>query len=211
MVTLTAAFYLIKMVSLFLENMYRVFAEVFYKKTGASIVHDPRIVWNIRDIINKYGGYSIEAKTGHAFVKAAMRSAGAIYGGEVSAHHYFRDFAYCDSGMIPWLVVWELLSKSNLSMADLISDRKRKFPSSGELNFSVSNPTKCIKMVKNFFLKEATKVDEFDGLSISFENWRFNLRLSNTEPLVRLNVETKGDQLLLKEKIENLKNLILDF
>ena len=134
-----------------------------------------------------------------------MRSAGAIYGGEVSAHHYFRDFAYCDSGMIPWLVVWELLSKSNLSMADLISDRKRKFPSSGELNFSVSNPTKCIKMVKNFFLKEATKVDEFDGLSISFENWRFNLRLSNTEPLVRLNVETKGDQLLLKEKIENLK------
>ena len=129
MVTLTAAFYLIKMVSLFLENMYRVFSLRLYKEIGASIVHDPRIVWNIRDIINKYGGYSIEAKTGHAFVKAAMRSAGAIYGGEVSAHHYFRDFAYCDSGMIPWLVVWELLSKSNLSMADLISDRKRKFSS----------------------------------------------------------------------------------
>ena len=137
-----------------------------------------------------------------------MRDADAVYGGEISAHHYFRDFAYCDSGMIPWLMVWELLSKKNSPFSNLISERKVLFPSSGELNFKVSNTENCINLIKNLFSAEATSEDELDGLSMVFKNWRFNLRQSNTEPLVRLNVETKGDLELLKEKTEVMKKLI---
>ena len=132
----------------------------------------------------------------------------AIYGGEMSAHHYFRDFAYCDSGVIPWLLVWEHLSVSNLSLSELISKRRNHFPSSGELNFTVPNAAKCIERVHNHFSSKAASIDELDGLSISFDTWRFNLRKSNTEPLIRLNVETKGDIALLKEKTDELALLI---
>ena len=184
-------------------------AEVFLnKEKGATIVHDPRIIWNTRDVVSKYGGKAIVAKTGHAFVKAAMRDAGAIYGGEMSAHHYFRDFAYCDSGMIPWLMIWELLSKNEILLSDLILDRIKRFPSSGEMNFSTSYAENRIQAIKNQFAEAASSVDELDGLSMSFETWRFNLRKSNTEDLVRLNVETIGDEVLLREKTEYLKGLI---
>ena len=191
------------------EYIVGLLSEIFLKREkGATIVHDPRVVWNTTDIVSKYGGHVFCSKTGHAFVKAAMRDTGAIYGGEISAHHYFRDFAYCDSGMVPWLIVWELLSKSSTSLFDLISKRKNDFPSSGELNFKVSDPENCIEKIKQVFASEVKFIDHLDGLSMSFEKWRFNLRRSNTEPLVRLNVETSGDQLLLKEKTEILKQLI---
>ena len=191
------------------EYVVGLLAEIFLnKEKGATIIHDPRVIWNTIDVVSKFGGQAVVSKTGHAFVKAAMRNADAIYGGEMSAHHYFRDFFYCDSGIIPLLLVWEYLSTSNLSMLDLISDRKKRFPSSGELNFTVSNAANCIERVKDHFTSRATSITDLDGLSMSFDTWRFNLRNSNTEPLVRLNVETKGDHNLLKEKTNKLKNLI---
>ena len=191
------------------EYVIGLLAEVFLQREEeATIVHDQRAIWNTTNIVRKYNGNSIVSKTGHSFVKAKMRDADAVYGGEISAHHYFRDFAYCDSGMIPWLMVWELLSKKNSPFSNLISERKVLFPSSGELNFKVSNTENCINLIKNLFSAEATSEDELDGLSMVFKNWRFNLRQSNTEPLVRLNVETKGDLELLKEKTEVMKKLI---
>jgi phosphomannomutase len=193
------------------EYVVGLLAEVFLRKeTGAIIVHDPRVVWNTMDVVSTCGGHAFTSKTGHAFFKAAMRNTGAIYGGEMSAHHYFREFACCDSGMIPWLIVWELLSKKNLTLTELISSRKNRFTSSGEMNFSVSDATKCIQTIKNKFALEAMSIDELDGLSLTFEHWRLNVRQSNTEPLVRLNIETRGNQLLLKEKIEKVKNLLKD-
>ena len=192
------------------EYLVGLLAEVFLKKEkGAKIIHDPRVIWNIKDIISNCGGHSRISKTGHSFVKGAMRDAGAIYGGEISAHHYFRDFFYCDSGMIPWLLIWELISKTNLGLFQLISERKKKFPSSGEINFKIGNGIDCLQAVKNFYVDKAIWIGEVDGLSMSFKNWRFNLRSSNTEPLVRLNVETRGDELLLKEKTEQVSSLIL--
>ena len=184
-------------------------AKVFLnKEKGATIIHDPRVIWNTIDVVGKFGGKPVTSKTGHAFVKAAMRQADAIYGGEMSAHHYFRDFYHCDSGIIPWLLVWEYLSISNLSLAELISERRNRFPSSGELNFTVPNAETCMKKVQIYFASKATSIDEMDGLSMSFDNWRFNLRKSNTEPLVRLNLETRGDDALLKEKTNELTLLI---
>ena len=146
--------------------------------------------------------------TGHAFVKATMREAGSIYGGKFSAHHYFRDFNYCDSGMIPWLMVWQLLSEKNVSLSEIISDRKTRFPSSGELNFVVSDPENCLKKIKNVFSQDMISMNELDGLTMTFKKWRFNLRNSKTEPLVRLNVEARGDKLLLSKKTEQLCDLI---
>ena len=137
-----------------------------------------------------------------------MRNSDAIYGGEISAHHYFRDFAYCDSGIIPWLLVWEYLSTSNISLSDLISEQKNRFPSSGELNFTVPNTATCIERVQKHFISKAKSIDELDGLSMSFDTWRFNLRKSNTEPLIRLNIETRGNHALLKTKTEELKSLL---
>ena len=193
------------------EYVVGLLAEIFLKKEkGATIIHDPRVIWNTLDVVGKSGGKAVSSKTGHAFVKAAMRTRDAIYGGEMSAHHYFRDFYYCDSGIIPWLLVWEYLSASNLSLSDLISERRNRFPSSGEMNFTVPHAATCIERVQNHFMSEAMSIDEIDGLSMAFGTWRFNLRKSNTEPLVRLNVETRGDHDLLKEKTEELKKLIKD-
>ena len=191
------------------EFVVGLLAKIFLlKEEKSTIVSDPRIIWNTTDIVRKCDGSLVTSKTGHAFMKATMRDVGAIYGGEISAHHYFKDFSYCDSGMIPWLMVWQLLSEKEVRLSKLISDRKSLFPSSGELNFTVPDAENCIKMVKSAFAEDATVIDEMDGLSISFENWRFNLRRSNTEPLVRLNLETRGDQFLLAEKTKELKNLI---
>ena len=159
-------------------------------------------------MVSKCGGVAVSSKTGHVFVKAAMRENDAIYGGEVSAHHYFRDFAYCDSGMIPWLVIWELLSKTNMSLSDFISQRRNRFPSSGEINFTVADPDHCMRMTYELFAPEAAIIDDMDGVSMSFDTWRFNLRKSNTEPYVRLNVETINDHQLLREKVKKFKDIL---
>ena len=191
------------------EYVVGLLAEIFLnKEKGATIIHDPRVIWNTIDVVGKCGGHAVASKTGHAYVKTAMRARNAIYGGEMSAHHYFRDFFYCDSGVIPWLLVWEYLSMSNLSISDLISERRNRFPSSGELNFTVPDAADCIERVRSHFAQGAALIDELDGLSMSFDCWRFNLRKSNTEPLVRLNVETRGDDILLRDKINELELLI---
>ena len=162
------------------------------QEQGGKIVHDPRIIWNTQDIIAKKGGVAVQSKTGHAFIKKTMREHQAVYGGEMSAHHYFRDFAYCDSGMIPWLLVAELVSKSGRSLGDWVHARFEKFPSSGERNFTVANADIAIGAVLAKY-QDGASLDELDGVSLTFADWRFNLRKSNTEPLVRLNVETSGD------------------
>ena len=193
------------------EYLVGLLAEIFLRnEKGGTIVLDPRVIWNTMDVVTKFNGNTVVAKTGHAFVKSAMRNSDAIYGGEISAHHYFKDFFYCDSGMIPWLLIWQLLSKKKQPLSDLISYRKNLFPSSGELNFVVSDAFRCIQGVKDLFAAEAKSIDELDGISMSFDKWRFNLRQSNTEELVRLNIETKGDHHLLFQKIEEMKQSIKD-
>ena len=192
------------------EYIVGLLAEVFLKKEkGATIIHDPRIIFNTTDVVNTSGGIAVVSKTGHSFVKAEMRAKNAIYGGEMSAHHYFRDFNYCDSSMIPWLLIWELLSKKDISLSKIIKSRRKKFPSSGEMNFNVSNPEQCLQKIYEIYAMAGLSFDRKDGLSVSFTNWRFNLRQSNTEPLVRLNVETKNDEVLLIEKTKELSDIIL--
>ncbi|EEP91316.1 phosphomannomutase/phosphoglucomutase [Yersinia kristensenii] len=172
------------------------------------IIHDPRLIWNTVDIVQTLNGTAIESKTGHAFIKDAMRHHDAIYGGEMSAHHYFRDFGYCDSGMIPWLLVIELLSHKATSLFSLIESRKMLFPVSGELNFTIDDPATKIQQIKQFYVNSAIRVTEIDGLSMEFEYWRFNIRASNTEPLVRLNIETRSDKDLLEQKVTQLTQLL---
>ena len=190
------------------EYVVGLLASIFLEKEhGGKIVHDPRVVWNTQDIVAKNGGTTIQSKTGHAFIKQTMRSHGAVYGGEISAHHYFRDFAYCDSGMIPWLLIAELISKTGKNLRDLVADRFEKFPSSGEMNFKVADADKTITSVMTEY-QSIAELDTMDGISLSFSGWRFNLRKSNTEPLVRLNVESRGNAGALAEKIELLKSKI---
>ena len=190
------------------EYVVGLLASIFLnKEAGAKIVHDPRVVWNIQDIVSEKSGVAVQSKTGHAFIKQTMRSHEAVYGGEMSAHHYFRDFAYCDSGMIPWLLMAELVSTSGKSLGELVADRFRKFPSSGEQNFTVTDPDRVIAAILAKYGNIAA-LDNMDGVSLSFPNWRFNLRKSNTEPLIRLNVEARGEQAGLEKKINDLKKLI---
>ena len=190
------------------EYVVGLLASIFLKKeNGGKIVHDPRVVWNTQDLVAENGGVTIQSKTGHAFIKQTMRSHGAVYGGEMSAHHYFRDFAYCDSGMIPWLLIAELISKTGKNLRDLVADRFEKFPSSGEMNFKVADADKTIRSVMTEY-QSIAELDTMDGISLSFSGWRFNLRKSNTEPLVRLNVESRGNAGALAEKIELLKSKI---
>ena len=192
------------------EYIVGILAEVFLnKEPGATIIHDPRAIFNTIDIIDKLEGNAIVSKTGHTFVKAEMRAQNAVYGGEMSAHHYFRDFNFCDSGMIPWILVWQILSQKGLLLSDFTESRKRKFPSSGEMNFKVANPQKCLQEIERIYAPIALFVDRKDGLSALFEDWRFNIRQSNTESLVRLNVETKGNEALLIKKNRELSHLIL--
>jgi phosphomannomutase/phosphomannomutase/phosphoglucomutase len=195
----------------FIEGYYIVglLAEAFLKQNpGAKIVHDPRLTWNTIDIVNSMSGIAVQSKTGHAFIKERMRLEDAVYGGEMSAHHYFRDFSYCDSGMIPWLLVIELMSKSGKKLSQLVDERMRLFPASGEINRTIARPEAAIELVKKYYLKDAQLVDYTDGLSMEFGNWRFNLRCSNTEPLVRLNVESRGDEALMQVKTEELLALL---
>ena len=191
------------------EYMVGLLASCFLdEEGGASIVHDCRVIMNIRDIAEKKGGVSVLSKTGHAFVKQTMRENKAIYGGEISAHHYFRDFAYCDSGMIPWLKVAEIVSRSNHSLGDLVAKRVNLFPSSGEINFQVDNPKNLIENILEEYQSKCTLIDKTDGISLSFDDWRFNLRTSNTEPLMRLNIETDGNNVSLGNKINEIAFLL---
>ncbi len=191
------------------EYLVGLFASIFLEKEpGSTIVHDPRVIWNTQDIVSQKGGKAEQSKTGHAFIKQTMRKHEAIYGGEMSAHHYFRDFAYCDSGMIPWLLIAELISLTGQSLGSLVKDRVSAFPSSGEINFTVNNADTSINSVLEAFHSKAKILDEMDGFSLSFDEWRFNLRKSNTEPLVRLNIESKGTTIEMNDKLQIISKLI---
>ena len=184
-------------------------AEAFLEKNpGSKIIHDPRLSWNTVDVVTAAGGKPVMSKTGHAFIKERMRHEDAIYGGEMSAHHYFRDFAYCDSGMIPWLLVAELLSLKGQRLGELVRDRMAAYPASGEINSTLAEPKVAIDRVEQHFSGEALAVDRTDGISMSFVDWRFNLRSSNTEPVVRLNVESRGDIPLMEARTRTLLALL---
>lgn len=195
----------------FIEGYYIVglLAEAFLAKNpGAKIIHDPRLSWNTIDVVSHAGGIPVQCKTGHAFIKERMRAENAVYGGEMSAHHYFRDFAYCDSGMIPWLLVAELLCVKRLPLSRLVDERIAKFPCSGELNYTVSDAKSVIESIKQHFINEGAELDFTDGLSMAFADWRFNLRSSNTEPLLRLNVESRGDAGMVQAKVDEIEGII---
>jgi phosphomannomutase len=197
----------------FIEGYYLVgvLAEAFLEREpGAAIVHDPRLTWNTLDIVQRLGGKAVLCKSGHAFIKQKMREVDAVYGGEMSAHHYFRRFAYCDSGMIPWLVVLERLSRSGQSLSELVDERMQRFPCSGEINRRVPDGRAAISAVQSRYMPSARHVDYTDGLSMEFEDWRLNLRSSNTEPLIRLNVESRGSQDLMTTKTAEVLSLLGD-
>ncbi len=187
----------------FVEGYYIVglLAQSFLEnEPGAGVIHDPRLTWNTIEIAKQFGGKAIQCKTGHAFIKERMRIEDAVYGGEMSAHHYFRDFAYCDSGMIPWLLVAQMISKTGKSLSQLVSERMAAFPASGEINRTVTDAGALLKQVEARYKDAAIAVDFTDGLSMEFADWRFNVRMSNTEPVVRLNVESRADKELMKSK-----------
>ena len=195
----------------FIEGYYIVglLAEAFLNKNpGAKIVHDPRLTWNTIDVAKRGGGEAIQSKTGHAFIKERMRSEDAVYGGEMSAHHYFRDFFYCDSGMIPWLLVLELVSKTGNSLSELVKQMVEAYPSPGEINRKVSDANQVIATVTKKYKDQALVIDTTDGISMEFPEWRFNLRRSNTEPVIRLNIESRGDKQILQENQDALLALI---
>lgn len=195
----------------FIEGYYIVglLAEAFLQKyPAAKIIHDPRLTWNTVDIVKANGGMPIQSKTGHAFIKERMRAEDAVYGGEMSAHHYFRDFAYCDSGMIPWLLVAELLCTTGKTLSNLVGERMAAYPCSGEINFRVQNVPTSIAKIKEYFLADQPNIDHTDGLSMEFAEWRFNLRGSNTEPVLRLNVESRGDAKLMQTKTTEISQLL---
>ncbi|HCE1501071.1 TPA: phosphomannomutase CpsG [Vibrio parahaemolyticus] len=195
----------------FIEGYYIVglLAEAFLQKNrNERIIYDPRVYWNTEEIITRCGGTPVMSKTGHAFIKERMRLEDAVYGGEMSAHHYFRDFAYCDSGMIPWLLVAELLSLKGIPLSKMVKDRIALYPSSGEINFKVENAQETIARIENFDWQENFEISRVDGLDIIFDKWRLNLRSSNTEPVIRLNVETQSDNDLLQSKLNQLIAII---
>ena len=191
------------------EYVVGLLAEVFLaNEPGATVIHDPRIIWNTQDVVFRAGGRAVMAATGHAYLKARMRETGAVYGGEMSAHHYFRDFMACDSGMIPWLLVAELLSRRGQGLKQVLAERRAAFPSSGEVNFRVADVQAAMRQVEAIYAPLAETRDDLDGLSLSFGTWRLNLRASNTEPLLRLNVEARGRVELVAEKLAELTAVI---
>lgn len=195
----------------FIEGYYIVgllAAQLLESHPGAKIIHDPRLTWNTIDMVEQAGGVPIESKTGHAFIKERMRSEDAIYGGEMSAHHYFREFAYCDSGMIPWLLVAARVSRTGESLASMLAERMAAYPCSGEINFVVDDAKAAVERVLAFYAGDEPLLDRIDGVSAAFDAWRFNLRSSNTEPLLRLNVESRGDATLMEAKTAELAALI---
>ena len=195
----------------FIEGYYLVglLAEAFLKRyPGARIVHDPRLTWNTVDIVTDLGGEAVQTKCGHAFIKERMRLENAVYGGEMSAHHYFRDFAYCDSGMIPWLLVTALISESGQSLSSMVQQRMAAYPCSGEINRSVEDAAAAMERVADRYREQAKIIEDVDGLSMDMGDWRFNLRLSNTEPVVRLNVESRGDVAMMEARTAELLALV---
>ena len=191
----------------FIEGYYIVglLAQAFLEKSqGGVIIHDPRLTWNTIDIVASGGGRAVMSKTGHAFIKECMRAEDAVYGGEMSAHHYFRDFAYCDSGMLPWLLVIDLMSRTEKKLSELVDERIEKFPVSGEINRHIDDPPELLQRLEVLYGMDAVQTDRIDGLSIEYADWRFNVRASNTEPVVRLNIETRGDVSLMIEKRDEL-------
>ena len=195
----------------FIEGYYIVglLGEAFLTHNpGAKIIHDPRLSWNTINQVSAAGGIPVLCKTGHAFIKERMRTEDAVYGGEMSAHHYFRDFAYCDSGMIPWLLVAELMSRKNQPLSRLVAERIALFPSSGEINSKLDDPQAAIDRVLGIYQSDAVAIDHTDGISLDMGDWRFNLRTSNTEPVLRLNVESRGDKVLMESKTTELLALI---
>ncbi len=195
----------------FIEGYYLVgmlAAALLRDKPGGRIIHDPRLVWNTVEMVEAAGGQPIMSKTGHAFIKERMRSEDAVYGGEMSAHHYFHDFAYCDSGMLPWLHVLAEMSRSGRSLADLVKDRQMRFPASGEINRRLNDPDAALEAIEKKYGSVAVGIDRTDGLSCDMGPWRFNLRKSNTEPVLRLNVESRGDSDLMQEKTAEILAII---
>ena len=195
----------------FIEGYYIVglLASVFLQRhPGSRIVHDPRLTWNTLDIVARGQGEAVQSKSGHAFIKAKMREVDGLYGGEMSAHHYFRDFAYCDSGMIPWLLVAQIMSDTGKTLSQLVGERMKAFPASGEINRRVPDAPATIAAVLARYQPGAVSVDHTDGVSVEFRDWRFNLRASNTEPLIRLNVESRADEALMRAKTAELLELI---
>jgi phosphomannomutase len=195
----------------FIEGYYLVglLAETFLeKRPGSAIIHDPRLTWNTIDLVKRAGGRPVASRTGHAYMKAAMRAAGAVYGGEMSGHHYFADFGFCDSGMIPWLLALELMGRKGRPLSALVAGRRKLFPCGGELNFQVTDGPALLSAVERRYGPEAIKAEHLDGLSLEMPEWRFNLRASNTEPLLRLNLESRGSEVLVAEKAAELESLI---
>ncbi len=195
----------------FIEGYYIVglLASHLLKKCGPSnIVHDPRLTWNTIQVVRESGGTPVQSKSGHAFMKEVMRREDAVYGGEMSAHHFFRDFSYCDSGMIPWLCVLEIMSQTGKPLSELVAEQVRRFPTSGEINRKVGDAKAVIAAIRQRYGGEALAIDETDGVGMDFPDWRFNLRMSNTEPLIRLNVESRGDSKLMQDKTNELLALI---
>ena len=181
---------------------------VLLEDPNQSIVYDPRLMWNTLDIVKKLGGNAVICKSGHAFIKEKMRAVDATYGGEMSAHHYFKQHWYCDSGMIPFLLVAKLVSQSGRSLGELVGEMVRNYPCSGEVNSTVPDVPTVLERVEAHFSTQGGEIDKIDGLSIAFPTWRFNLRGSNTEPVIRLNVETRGDHPLMEAKTQELLDLI---
>ena len=195
----------------FIEGYYLVgllAKAILARNPGGKVVHDPRLVWNTVDMVEQAGGVPVQCKSGHAFIKEKMRAEDAVYGGEMSAHHYFREFAYADSGMIPWLLIAQLVSESGRSLADWVEDRMAAYPCSGEINFKVSDAKAAVARVMEHFAAQSPTLDHTDGISADFGDWRFNLRSSNTEPLLRLNVEARGDAALMQARTDDISRLI---
>lgn len=195
----------------FIEGYYIVgfLAQTFlHRYPGAKIIHDPRLTWNTIELVREAGGITVQSKTGHAFIKERMRLEDAVYGGEMSAHHYFRDFAYCDSGMIPWLLVLEIMCREGKSLSQLIGERIARYPASGEINRRVADPGEIMRRVEQQFAAGKAVIDRTDGLSVEYDTWRFNLRMSNTEPVLRLNVEARSDSALMRQKTRELLDFI---
>lgn len=195
----------------FIEGYYLVgllATALLSRHPGGKIIHDPRLTWNTIEMVRAAGGIPVLGKTGHAFIKERMRAENAIYGGEMSAHHYFREFAYCDSGMIPWLLIADLMSASRQTLAAMVDGRIRAFPCSGEINFKVADANAATERVLAHYASQSPALDHTDGISADFGAWRFNLRSSNTEPLLRLNVESRGDLSLMQERTAEISALI---
>ena len=195
----------------FIEGYYLVgllAKAILARNPGGKVVHDPRLVWNTVEMVEQAGGVPVLCKSGHAFIKEKMRAEDAVYGGEMSAHHYFREFAYADSGMIPWLLIAQLISESGRSLADWVEDRMAAYPCSGEINFKVADAKAAVARVMAHFAAQAPVLDHTDGISADFGDWRFNLRSSNTEPLLRLNVEARGDAALMQARTDEISRLI---